>query len=537
MYACKIWVSVLSSFRYRPIISEVRPASIVNAAAVRFKRSLLLPFEGFSVALNPASNYTFPTERIRQLVTWREQFVSVLIPLIRGFALLLSRDNALSTDLYELTMAAAYFENKESSEATFELFVRNLPKNRSYLIAAGLEQVVEYLRDLRFDKPHVDFLRNHPSFKDIGDDFFRYLRKFRFTGDVWALPEGTVFFANEPIVRVTAPIIEAQVIETYLLSTINFQTLIATKAARIVQSARGRGVVEFGGRRAHGPEAALLAARSSYIGGCVGTSNVLAGYKFGIPIYGTMAHSFVMNYETEEEAFKSFCKAFPSNPALLLDTYDTLKALEKAIPLKPSLVRLDSGNRYELSFKVRRILDNVGLTQTKIFVSGDLNEYIIDDLTSRDAPIDSFGVGTELVTSRDDPALQGIYKIVETRRNGKPAFRVKTSEGKRTLPGAKQVHRTYTSNGKINEDILALADENETSFGEPLLVQVLKRGKMVYALPRLKDIKESSLKNVSRLPAKFRNLNDSCPPPVVLSERLRRLSQALWEKPEQPAGN
>ena len=433
-------------------------------------------------------------------------------------------------------MAAAYFENGESSEATFEMFVRNLPKNRSYLIAAGLEQVVDYLRSLRFEKKDVDFLRNHPSFEDIGDEFFRYLLNFRFTGDVWALPEGTVFFANEPVLRITAPIIQAQIIETYLLSTVNFETLIATKASRVVRSARGRDVIEFGARRAHGPEAALLASRSSYIGGCVGTSNVLAGYKFGLPTYGTMAHSFVMYYETEEEAFNRFCKAFPSRPALVLDTYDTIKAVQKVVPLKPSLVRLDSGDRYDLSVKVRKLLDDAGLKQTKIFVSGDLNEFIIDDLTSRGAPIDAFGVGTELVTSRDEPALQGIYKIVETRRSGGRSFRVKTSEGKRTLPGAKQVYRKYSSNGEIKEDILALAEEKETSLGEPLLVEVLKNGKLAYSLPRLSEIRERALKTVSSLPPSFRDLNNPQPSPVVLSQRLQLLSESLWEKPEQPPG-
>jgi len=447
---------------------------------------------------------------------------------------LLPRDNALATDLYELTMAAAYFENKESGEATFELFVRQLPGNRSYLIAAGLEQVVEYLRGLRFEKDHINFLMEQPSFRNIAEGFFRYLSEFRFTGDVWALPEGTVFFANEPVLRVTAPIIEAQIIETYLLSTINFETLIATKASRVVQSARGREVVEFGARRAHGPEAALLAARSSYIGGCVGTSNVLAGFKFGIPIYGTMAHSFVMNYETEEEAFNKFCKTFPSNPALLLDTYDTIKALQKAIPLKPSLVRLDSGDRYDLSVKVRKILDDAGLKQTKIFVSGDLNEFIIDDLTSKGAPIDTFGVGTELVTSRDEPALQGIYKIVETRRNGELSFRVKTSEGKRTLPGAKQVYREYSSAGEITQDVLALADEDKIPLAEPLLVEVLKRGRLVYSLPRLCEVRERALKNTSNLPAEFRDIRKAQPSPVILSERLQRLSESLWERPEEP---
>ena len=443
------------------------------------------------------------------------------------------KDNALATDLYELTMAAAYFENKESAEATFELFVRNLPKNRSYLIAAGLEQAVEYLQNLRFEKAHIDFLRKHPAFKGIGDDFFNYLLKLRFSGNVWALPEGTVFFANEPIMRVTAPIIEAQIVETFLLSTINFQTLIATKASRVVHSARGRDIVEFGGRRAHGPEAALLAARASFIGGCVGTSNVLAGYRFGIPIYGTMAHSFVMNYETEEEAFERFCKAFPSNPALLLDTYDTLQAAKNAASLKPSLVRLDSGDRYDLSIKVRKILDDAGLKQTKIFVSGDLNEFIIDDLTTRGAPIDAFGVGTELVTSRDDPALQAIYKIVETHRLGELNFRVKTSEGKRTIPGAKQVYRSYSACGEIKEDVLALQDEENETGGDPLLVKVVENGRVVYALPKLNEIKEKTLSGVARLPSNYRELRDPQPAPVRLSPKLQRLSESLWKKPEQ----
>ena len=446
-----------------------------------------------------------------------------------------SPDAALSTDLYELTMAAAYFENKENAEATFELFVRNLPRDRSYLLAAGLGQAVDYLRNLRFSREHVNYLRKHPAFKDISAGFFRYLGKLRFHGDLWALPEGTVLFANEPILRVTAPIIEAQLAETYLLSTINFQTLIATKASRIVQSARGRGVVEFGGRRAHGPEAALLAARASYIGGCIGTSNVLAGYLFGIPTYGTMAHSFVMNYESEEEAFERFCKTFPSNPALLLDTYDTIKGAKKAVSVKPAptLVRLDSGDRYELSVQVRKILDDAGLIGTKIFVSGDLNELILDDLTSRQAPIDSFGVGTELVTSRDDPALQGIYKIVETRRNGELSFRVKTSEGKRTLPGAKQIYRRYGNNGQFEEDLLALEKEKRPVGAKPLLIRILENGRLVRKLPRVHESRKRALNELDKLPIRFKELTNPQPPPVRLSSRLQSLSESLWRNPEQ----
>jgi nicotinate phosphoribosyltransferase len=260
---------------------------------------------------------------------------------------------------------------------------------------------------------------------------------------------------------------------------------------------------------------------------------VLAGYMFGIPIYGTMAHSFVMTYESEEEAFKIFCKAFPSTPALLLDTYDTIEAVRKTIPLKPSLVRLDSGDRYALSVAVRKILDDAGLKKTRIFVSGDLNEFLIDDLTSRKAPIDGFGVGTELVTSRDDPALQGIYKLVEVRRDRLVSFRVKTSQGKRTIPGGKQVYRTYSSNGELKEDILALADEGIIQNAEPLLIPILKDGKPVYSLPKLKVIRQTALRNVSKLPLRFRNLKQTQSPPVVLSRKLLDLSESLWEQADR----
>jgi len=431
-------------------------------------------------------------------------------------------------------MAAAYFENQENADATFELFIRNLPKNRSYLVAAGLEQAVEYLTELRFRKEHIRYLRKHPAFRDISGRFFRYLAKLRFHGDLWAMPEGTVFFANEPILRVTAPIIEAQLVETYLLSTINFQTLIATKAARVVQSARGKGVVEFGGRRAHGPDAALLAARASYIGGCIGTSNVLAGYMYNIPIYGTMAHSFVMNYESEEEAFQRFCKTFPSNPALLIDTYDTIKGAKKSVTIRPppTLVRLDSGDRYELSKRVRKILNNAGLKKTRIFASGDLNEFILNELTTRRAPIDSFGVGTELVTSRDDPALQGIYKIVETRRNGELSFRVKTSEGKRTLPGAKQIYRICRG-GVFVEDILALENEAPPPHANPILLRILVRGRRARKLPSIQESRRRAKNEVSRLPSRFKELENPQPSPVRLSSRLQTLAESLWRNPEQ----
>jgi nicotinate phosphoribosyltransferase len=438
---------------------------------------------------------------------------------------------ALSTDLYELTMAAAYFDNHEEAYGTFELFVRSYPKNRSYLIAAGLEQAIDYLKRLRFEKKQIDFLKRHPNFKDVSSSFFKYIARFRFSGDLWAMPEGTVFFTNEPIIRVTAPIIEAQVIETYLLSIINFETLIATKASRVVQSARGRGVVEFGGRRAHGPQSALLAARASYIGGCIGTSNVLAGYKYGIPTYGTVAHSFIMTYDSEREAFERFRKTFPTTPAYLLDTYDTLEAARTVASLgvKPSLVRLDSGDRYTLSRKVRQILDEAGLKDTKIFVSGDLNEFVLDKLTARRPPIDFFGVGTDLVTSRDDPALPGIYKLVSLTRNGTTTFRAKTSTGKQTIPGAKQVRRFY-SHGKIRLDLITLGDEEPASRGKPLLTQIMKRGRVVVGMPSLDRIQEKTRTELSSLPIKYRALYGTVKPPIRLSPRLVELTSSLWKR-------
>jgi nicotinate phosphoribosyltransferase len=393
-----------------------------------------------------------------------------------------------------------------------------------------LQQAVEYLTQLRFKEEHVNFLRRHPVFKHVSRNFFDYLTNFKFRGDAWAIPEGTIFFTDEPVLRVTAPMIEAQIVETYLLSVINFETLIATKASRVVQSARGKGVVEFGSRRAHGPEAALLAARASYIGGCIGTSNVLAGYLYGIPIYGTMAHSFVMNYDSEEEAFERFCRVFPSNRSLLLDTYDTVEGAKKAATseLAPSLVRLDSGDRYDLSVKVRKVLDDAGLRDTKIFVSGDLNEFILDDLTSRGAPIDSFGVGTELVTSRDDPALSGIYKLVSVKRNGKTIYRAKTSEGKRTIPGAKQVYRRYSENGLIEDDTLALDSEEPPPGAIPLLTKLFSKGKLVYNLPNIDDIQHGTKLEVATLPARYRNLTASEKAPVRLSPRLEKLANSLW---------
>jgi nicotinate phosphoribosyltransferase len=395
---------------------------------------------------------------------------------------MIERAFGLATDLYELTMAAAYFENGIHHRALFELFVRKLPGRRSYLVVAGLEQALDYLSTLRFTSDQIDYLREHPSFKKVSREFFNYLAEFQFTGDVCAMPEGTVAFGMEPLLRITAPIIEAQIVETFLLSTINFQTMIASKAARLVTAARGRSVVEFGTRRAHGSEAGLLAARAAYIGGCIGTSNVEAGHLFDIPTFGTLGHSFVMSFEDEDEAFRAFLRVFPETATVLVDTYDTIAAVKRLAhdygQLIPA-VRLDSGDLCELSKEVRGILDVAGMNGTKIFASGDLNEYRISDLISRGAEVDSFGVGTDLATSYDAPALSGVYKLAGIEENGRVSMRIKLSRDKATYPGAKQVWRLTDDSGRYNQDIIGLADEPNSRTGtwHSLLDEVMKDGR------------------------------------------------------------
>ncbi len=446
-------------------------------------------------------------------------------------SLYITDDNiGLVTDFYQLTMAAGYFQNNVNFPATFELFVRKMPENRSFLLTAGLEQALHYLKTLRFSESAIDYLRRHPSFKKVKKEFFDYLREFRFQGDVYAIPEGTVAFSEEPLLRVTAPMIETQLVETYLLSTINFQTLIASKAARVVLAARGRDVTDFGSRRAHGPQAGVLAARACYIGGCTSTSNVLAGHELGIPVLGTMAHSWVMAFGTEEEAFRRFYEVFPENTALLIDTYDTIKAARLAKQIggnKLLAVRLDSGDLLELSKEVRKILDADGLTHVKIMASGDLNEYIINELLSKGAPIDIFGVGTEMVTSKDQPALGGIYKLVEQEMEGKVIPRMKFSEDKVFYPSKKQVYRFSDENGVYTHDLLGLEDEN--TGGAPLLECVMERGEITTQLPDVKDIHNRARESISSLPEGLKDI--TCVPsyPVKKSQRLRELRKHTEE--------
>jgi nicotinate phosphoribosyltransferase len=429
----------------------------------------------------------------------------------------------ISTDLYQLTMVAGYFERGMDHKSTFELFVRNLPERRSYLIAAGLEQAIHYLKNLRFTAEYLKYLKDLPVFKNVSRELFDYLREFYFSGDVYAVPEGTVIFANEPIIRVTASMIEAQIIETYLLSMINYQTLIASKASRVVHAADGRGVIDFGTRRAHGPHAGLLAARACFIGGCVGTSNVLAAYELGIPPIGTVAHSWVMAYDDEYESFKDFHTVFPDNTVLLIDTYDTIKGAQLATKMGKKLkgVRLDSGNITLLSKKVRKILDNAGLEQVKITASGDLNEHKISQMLAKGACIDSFGVGTEMVTSKDTPALGGVYKLVEQEREGRLVPKMKFSKDKVTCPSKKQVYRFLDKKGIFKKDTIGLVDEEFDA--EELLQPVMKKGKLVYKIPTVQQIQKTAERNISQLPDKFKDLDCKIAYPVTLSKRLRQV--------------
>jgi len=399
------------------------------------------------------------------------------------------------------------------------------------MVAAGLEQALHYILNLRFTEEQIQYLKGHPAFRRVGEGFFEYLRNFRFSGDVWAAPEGTVLFPGEPLIQVAGSVVEAQIVETYLLAMINFQTLIASKASRVVEAAKGRDVVEFGSRRAHGPQAALLAARASYIGGCVGTSNLLAGYELGIATYGTMAHSFIMAFDSEREAFQAYQKAFPDNMALLIDTYNTIEGAKIAARLGTplTLVRLDSGDLLDLSVRVRRILDDAGHRRTKIFASGDLNEYKIRDLVSKGAPIDAFGVGTELTTSREDPALPGIYKLVELRRGSESIPRVKLSPAKVTIPELKQVFRVYSTAGLIKEDVISIHSEAiPDSAAEPLLTKVIEKGRLLYKVPSLTETREYRRRQTESLPSEFKELTYVAEPPVRLSPKLSALCERVY---------
>lgn len=435
------------------------------------------------------------------------------------------------TDLYELAMCASYFDNKRNEQATFDLFIRRLPPNRSYLVFAGLEQALIFLKKMRFSSEHISYLRK----KGFKEDFLDYLRKFKFSGEVWAVPEGTIVFPNEPLLRVTAPIIEAQIVESFLLNTVNVQTTIASKASRVVTAAKGRPIIEFGLRRTQGTDAGMKAARCSYIAGCDGTSNVLAGMKYGIPVFGTMAHSFILFFSREIEAFRAFAETFPKTSTFLIDTFDDIKGAEKAAVVakemekkgfKLNSVRLDSGDLIEISKKVRTLLDEKGLDYVKIFASGDLDEYRVEELLRKGAKIDAFGVGTRMSTSADRPYVDVIYKLSEKMdKTGKFMPAMKLSQGKITFPGRKQVLRIRDSVGKFVKDIIALHDEEVE--GEPLLTKVVEKGRIVYDLPSLEAIREYALKNLARLPEKYKRLKNAPSYPVELSTGLKKMVDKL----------
>ena len=436
--------------------------------------------------------------------------------------------SGLLTDLYELTMAAGYLQTRFGARATFELFVRNLPPQRNYLVAAGLEQALEFLENVRFTPDEIAFLRHHPVFRGIRDEFFDYLRTFRFTGDVYAVPEGTLVFAGEPLLRVTAPIIEGQIMETYLLATLSYQTLIASKAARVVTAAQGRQVVEFGARRGHGPYASIWAARASAIGGCIGTSNVLAGQLFGISAYGTQAHSWIMAHENEAEAFRQFLEAFPQGAVLLLDTYNVRKAVKSILDIgrKPGGVRLDSGDLVKDSRWVRRELNRAGWNDVQIFASGDLNEEKIARLLKAGAAIDSFGVGTALATPGDAPHLNLVYKLVEVERGGKTREAAKFSEAKVTYPGRKQVLRYSNPEGDYIYDKIALEDE-PANGGQPLLVEVMRDGRRTHRPELIGELRARTFGSLGRLPQKYRRIDRSAKYPVRYSQTLKGMLEKV----------
>jgi len=426
--------------------------------------------------------------------------------------------HGLLTDLYELTMSAGYFQaGKSGDTATFELSIRKLPQSRNFVIVAGLAQVVEYLLTVRFSAEELDYLRSLPQFARVSSGFFERLREFRFTGDLFAVPEGTALFAGEPVLTVRAPLMEAQIPETYLLSMIGFQTLIATKAARIVEMAGGRGVVEFGTRRAHSPEAGVLAGRAAYIGGCLGTSNTLAGFRYGIPVYGTAAHSWVLSFPDELQSHRELQKLLGPATIYLVDTYDTLEGARRAASLGAPAwgVRLDSGDLIELSRAVRSILDQAGLPEARIMASGDLDEYKIRELVAANAPIDAFGVGTELATSADAPTIGAIYKLVELERDGVRRYTAKFSEDKVTLPGAKQIFRFP------DHDVIACASECATA--EALLRPVILRGELVEPLPDARSARAHAAESIKKLPEAYRRLKDAEPYPVRHSPQLQAL--------------
>lgn len=436
-------------------------------------------------------------------------------------------DGLLLTDLYQLTMLQAYHDAGMNDTAVFEFFVRKLPEHRNFLIAAGLEQVLDYLEQAWFSAEELAWLRGCGRFHER---FVDSLANWRFSGDVDAMAEGTVFFPDEPILRVVAPIREAQLVESRIINLLQFQSMVAAKAVRSVFAAGGRLLVDFGLRRAHGAEAGLLSARASFLAGFTGTATVLAGMRWDIPLYGTMAHSFVQAHRNETEAFADFAHSFPKGATLLIDTYDTEAAALALISLAPKLadqgivlgaVRLDSGDLGEHARRVRRILDAGGLSHMSIFASGNLDEWRIQELVASAAPIDGFGVGTRMNTSADKPYLDCAYKLQEYA--GQP--RRKRSEGKATWPGRKQVYRRYDAVGQMAGDILTL--EGDVKAGEGLLAPVMRAGRRLASSPGLAAVREYAALQLASLPEPQTELTPASTYPVIVTEALRELARRV----------
>ena len=434
------------------------------------------------------------------------------------------RQSALLTDLYQINMIQGYLDHGQTGTAVFEFFVRTLPARRGFLVAAGLEQALDFLEQLRFESAEIEWLKGTGRF---GANLLDYLADFRFSGDVHAMPEGTVFFAGEPILRVTAPLPQAQFVESRLINILHFQTLIAAKAARMVLAAPNKVLVDFGFRRAHGAEAGVMAARASYIAGFAGTATVLAGEQFSIPLYGTMAHSFVEAFDDEAAAFAAFAQSRPDNLVLLIDTYDAEAAARKVVALAPRLkamgitirgIRLDSGDLVALSKSVRAILDAGGLSDVTIFASGGLDEVSLAAFTAVNAPIDGLGVGTSLTTSADSPTLDCVYKLQEYA--GLP--RRKRSPNKATWPGRKQVWRRYSADGRMSGDVLAL--EGDAQSGEPLIHQVMRGGRRLRTPLSLDDIRRHAKLELERLPDYLRPLEPRAMYPVEVTSELKELA-------------
>lgn len=432
----------------------------------------------------------------------------------------------LLTDLYQLNMLQAYLDAGMTDTAVFEFFVRKLPPGRNFLVAAGLEQVLDFLENAAFTAAELDWLRASGRFSD---DLIERLAAFRFSGDVHAMREGTVFFADEPILRVTAPLPQAQLVETRIINLLHFQTVIASKAARMVLAAPGKQLIDFGLRRAHGAEAGLLAARASYLAGFAGSATTPVAACFGIPVFGTMAHSFIQAHDDEAAAFESFARARPDSLVLLLDTYDTLAAARKVVALAPRLaqrgirvrgVRLDSGDLAEEARAVRALLDRAGLEEVRIFASGGIDEEQLARFTAEEAPIDGYGVGTSLTTASDAPALDCAYKLQEY--GGEPKRKVST--GKATWPGRKQVFRHYSHDAVMTGDVLTL--EGDSKGGEALVLPVMCAGERIAGLPDLEAARAHAADELRRLPAALRGLAPAPAFPVEVSAALQELAEA-----------